>query len=212
MTQATTRSQGLLTFPSENRHWTQRFRKPAVEERNCANCPFFNEYQESNRRGWCDCFNHYARAHHEMAQECVLNGALDNIKADKSESSVSDKLEDNLTFFPEVEFDELELDAFPSEELIDPYDLPYSEYEVGSIVKVIDPQENHTKWGIFEVVERRHNQSLYENAETYLQQSQWYYLLSSIDTAQKLGGIWVRENEICHRNESHLICTNEDIF
>ena len=68
--------------------------------------------------------------------------------------------------------------AFPNEEIIDPYDLPHSEYEVGSIVKVIDKDEHHSEWGVFEVIERKYNQSLYQSAETYLQQPQWYYRLS----------------------------------
>ena len=142
---------------------------------------------------------------------------------------VTHELEENLTFFPEVESDELELDAFPTEEIIDPYDLPHSEYEVGSIVRIIDEHEHHCEWGrnavalpvvlrrsartcCFEVIKVRQNLNLYKDTESYLNGSPWHYLLSSQDTAQKLDGVWVKENELCHFDESHLISTNDEIF
>ena len=199
--------------------------EPAVANKFCATCPFFKDFQESNGRGWCNCFNHYARKHHEMTQECVLNGALKVVlqgrsyqpckttllNVEENKALVSHELEDNLSFFPQVKFDELELDAFPTREIEDEADLPHSAFQVGSIVKVIDPDEDHTEWGVFEVVGVRPNISLYKDVESYLQGSSWHYLLSSRDTAQKLDGVWVREDEICRYDESHLICT-EDIF
>ena len=221
MTQTTLRSQGLLTV-SEKRHWARCARKPVVEERTCANCLYFQSHNEPqsitdekgqsfpNPRhgcGWCSrwsgstflrnggelqfAFDQPTSEHHQMTRECVLNGALD-VEVDKA--IVTHELKDNLTFFPEVEYEE-STNAFPSEEIIDPYDLPHSEYEVGSVVKIIDKDEHHSEWGVFEVIERKHNQSLYKNADTYLQQPQWYYRLASKDTAQKMDDVWVREDE-----------------
>ena len=210
----------------------------ASANRVCANCPFFQSHNEpehlTDDRGksfpnprreaasegskvvenddmgayalrWCKLFDQPAKEHHQMTKICVGSGALD-VEVDSHE------LENNLDFFPKVEFDESELEAFPSEELIDPYDLPYSEYEVGSLVKVIDKEEHHSEWSCFEVIEVKPNIKLYESAESYLNGSPWHYLLASIDTVQKLDGIWAREDEICHFDESHLICTEPDLF
>lgn len=214
---------------------------PVVEERKCASCPFFQSHDEpehlvdnkgnrfnkvirdtefssasltfNNPRhgcGWCNLFNQPAKEHHQMTQGCILNGSL-NVEED--EVVVTHELEDNLTFFPEVDFDELDaLEAFPNEEIIDSNDLPRSEYEVGSVVKIIDEREDHTEWGVFKVVKVRQNINLYNDPESYLNGSPWHYLLASRDTAQKLDGVWVKENELCHFNESYLISTNEDIF
>lgn len=196
--------------------------KPASALKICANCPFFQTHNEpeylvdkkgkqfNNPRrgcGWCNLFNQSAKEHHEMTQTCVSSGSLD-VKEDKT--VVTHELEENLTFFPEVEFDELE--AFPTQLIEDEADQSHSEYQVGSVVKVVDKDEHHSEWGVFEVVKVRQNLNLYSNPELYLNGSPWHYLLSSKDTAQKLDGVWVREDEICNFNESHLICANDDIF
>lgn len=39
-------------------------------------------------------------------------------------------------------------------------DKPYSLYQVGSIVKVIDENEDHEQWAVFEIVECKHNPKL----------------------------------------------------
>jgi hypothetical protein len=89
----------------------------------CAQCPHFNDYQESNGRGWCELFNHQVRQHHKQTDDCVLS----------SEPVISHDLEGNLDIFPNLNFDAL--DAFPNEEIQSEFDDPYSEYQEGSIVK-----------------------------------------------------------------------------
>ena len=129
--------------------------KPVVEQQTCSTCPHFNNYYEpigyadstaEGRRnapafgkGWCKLFDQQAREHHEITNDCVIS--LDSI--------ISHELQDNLGLFPDINFEELK--AFPTEEVIEEADLPYSEYQVGSIVKVIDADEPHTEWAIFEV-------------------------------------------------------------
>ena len=128
--------------------------KPVSESKTCANCPFFQDFNESNGRGWCELNDSYCRKHHEMTNDCILNGALDTNTA-----VISHKLEDNLQFFSKVEFEESK--AFPTEQIIDEADLPRSEYQVGSIIKIIDSEEDYQEWGCFEVVEVRQNIQLY---------------------------------------------------
>lgn len=151
--------------------------KPAVEVETCATCPYFDNFHESNGRGWCKLFDHQAREHHPITNDCIVSSDL----------AVSVELEDNaecagacdspcdggsfprLDIFQNINIEEIEvrnapagklwiqnpenLRAFPTEEIIDEADKPHSEYEVGSIVKVIDADENHTEWGVFEVIE-----------------------------------------------------------
>ena len=181
---------------------------PAVEQKTCANCPCFQSHNEPqylqteqgeipnvrHGAGWCRLFDCFCREHHEMTVDCV-------------NSIASHELEDNLEFFPN-----LDSDAFPTEEVIDEADLPHTEYQVGSIVKVIDSDEHHTEWRIFEIIDRKHNQSLYRNTETYLNEASWYFRLASHDDATTINkDLWVREDEICHFEQSNLICT-EEIF
>ncbi|MEM6613946.1 MAG: hypothetical protein AAF652_17150 [Cyanobacteria bacterium P01_C01_bin.72] len=194
--------------------------KPVVEEKTCAECPYFQSYNEPehltdgsgdrfpNPRfgcGWCGLFDQLAKQHHEMTQTCVFNGA--DIKEDESVTSY--ELEDNLDAFPEVKFEPSELQAFPLEEIIDEADLPHSEYQVGSVVKVIDADEPHTEWAVFEVAEVRENTKLYDDTESYLNGAPFHYLLASLTDGRFF---WVGENEICHFHQSHLICTDEDLF
>ena len=133
--------------------------KPAVETKTCADCPYFDDFQESSGRGWCGLFNHYCRSHHEQTGNCVNSSDLE----------VTHELEDNLEFFPN-----LGLDAFPNEEIEDEADLPYTEYEVGSIVKVIDRDERYEEWGVFEVIECKHHKSLYRHTESCLTEASWF--------------------------------------
>ena len=199
--------------------------KPTVEAKTCANCPCFQSHNEleylvdkegdrfNNPRfgyGWCSLINRLVREHHQMTQECVLNGALD---VEENEPIASYELEDNLVFFPEVEYEEFTA-AFSTEELIDPNNLYHSEYSVGSVVKIIDADEDRTEWGVFEVLECKYNKNLNldRDTETYLQHSRWYYRLSSNKDASAISKLlWVREDEICHFDMSHDVCT-EDIF
>ena len=90
---------------------------------------------------------------------------------------------------------------------VDEVDLPHAEYEIGSIVKVIDPQEQHTEWAVFEVVERRYNPRCFRSTEAYLSETQWYYRLSSHQNSDRI--LWARENDICAFDMSHNICTLE---
>ncbi|PSB08786.1 hypothetical protein C7B62_15605 [Pleurocapsa sp. CCALA 161] len=40
----------------------------------CAQCPHFNDYQESNGRGWCRLFEQAAKTHHHRTNDCDLFG------------------------------------------------------------------------------------------------------------------------------------------
>ncbi|MDJ0590011.1 MAG: hypothetical protein QNJ72_08470 [Pleurocapsa sp. MO_226.B13] len=99
-----------------------------------------------------------------------------------------------------------------SEEREEDIDKPYSQYQVGSIVKVIDSAEHHSEWATFEVVECKYNPGLYRSSESYLNESHWYYRLASNDDATTVSkSLWVAEDEICHFDMSHNVCT-EEIF
>ena len=39
----------------------------------CASCPKFNDYGESNGKGWCNLFNRPAAQHHALTADCLLN-------------------------------------------------------------------------------------------------------------------------------------------
>ena len=80
--------------------------KPAVEVKNCATCPYFDNFHESNGRGWCKLFDHFCRGHHEITNDCIVSSDL----------VVSVELEDNLDIFSDIDLEELE--AFPTEEII----------------------------------------------------------------------------------------------
>lgn len=174
--------------------------KPASQANTCSSCLHFDNFHESNSRGWCELFNHQARAHHEQTNDCITSSDL----------IISHELEDNLVTFPDVDVEEL--NAFPDEEAESELDKPYSEYQKGSIVKVIDKNEHHTEWGIFEIIECKYNESLYRSSESYLNEAAWYFRLASIYDASTINkSLWIREDEICHFNMSHNVCT-EDIF
>lgn len=166
----------------------------------CSTCPNFNDYRDPDGRGWCQLFNHPARQYHKQTNDCLVSG----------EPVISHELEDNLDIFPHLNFDGL--DAFPNKEIEDELDEPYSEYQEGSIVKVIDQDEDHREWAVFEIVECKCNHSLYDNTKSSLNQAQWYFRLASRQDSNTLNkSLWVAENEICHFEQSHLIST-QDIF
>ena len=195
--------------------------QPVSQAKTCLSCPHFNNFFESKyievdsqtisnpqyQKGWCELFNRQAWENHEETQDCI----------NSSKSIFSHELQDNLALFPNVNFEELE--AFPSEEIIDEADLPHAEYQVGSIVKIIDADEDYREWAIFEVIECLHNTNLHNSTETYLNQSQWYYRLCSYTDGNTMPSknfaldkfLWVAENEICDFDMAHNVCT-EDVF
>ena len=69
-----------------------------------------------------------------------------------------------------------------------------SAYQVGSLVKVIDSQEHHSEWAVFEITECHHNQLRYRTTEAYISEIDWYYIISSLDGVTQLE---VSEIEIC---------------
>ena len=169
--------------------------QPASQAKTCLICPHFNDFHEPNERGWCELFNRTARTYHLITPDCITSSNLLVSKEEKEPSN-----------FITADFSE----AFPTEELVDEADLPYSEYEVGSVVKVIDAEEDYTKWGVFEIVECRYNSHLYRSSESYLNEVAWYYRLSSHSDSTSLDKtLWVAENEICDFYQAHLICTCE---
>ncbi|WP_036488155.1 hypothetical protein [Myxosarcina sp. GI1] len=82
--------------------------------------------------------------------------------------------------------------------------LPYSEYDYGDMVKVVDSDEDHNEWATFEVVEKRHNPQCYSSPEHYFSESEWYYLLSPA-----YEDMWVAERDLCHAELSYTIATKE---
>ncbi len=76
-------------------------------------------------------------------------------------------------------------------------DLPHAEFDDGSIVKVIDEDEDHTEWASFVVITKVINQNRFSSTESYLNEPDWYYLLASVDRPNS-AMFWAKENEICH--------------
>ena len=92
-----------------------------------------------------------------------------------------------------------------------PEDLPYSEFEPGQKVKVIDEgEDNHEEWSSFVVITKVINPNRFSSLDSYLTQPNWYFLLASLDRPHSVM-FWVAENEICHVDQSYLIET-ADIF
>ena len=90
-------------------------------------------------------------------------------------------------------------------------DIPYSEFEPGQKVKVIDEgEDNHEEWASFVVITKVINPNRFSSIQAYLAEPNWYFLLASVDRPNS-NMFWVAENEICHVNQSHLIET-ADIF
>lgn len=36
----------------------------------CSTCPYFEDYYEASKRGWCHAFDHQARTHHTRTNDC----------------------------------------------------------------------------------------------------------------------------------------------
>ena len=165
--------------------------------RTCKGCQHFQDYQEAEffeidgdkiannnyGKGWCNCFNHQSRTHHQMTNDCNQNGSLDTP-------------EDATP----TEIIELDRDGYPIEA-----NSSNSTFQVGSIVKIIDPEEHHSEWGVFEIVKVLHNDDYFNSVENYLNSSQWHYKLISYEQGDE--AIWVGDGEICTANMSHNICT-----
>ena len=96
---------------------------------------------------------------------------------------------------------------FNTDELLEE-DTPHSEFEPGQIVKVIDEEEDHTEWASFVVIGKNYNQQRFRSTESYLTETNWYYLLASVERPNE-AMLSVAENEICHAEYSHLIDTSE---
>lgn len=159
--------------------------------RTCGNCSHFENFDEQSGRGWCNCFNHFSRTHHQTVGDCILNGSLDTPE------------DANSTEVIELDRDGYSIKADSS-----------SSFQVGSIVKIIDEEEHHTEWAVFEVIECKYNQYIHDShkPEAYRNHVDWYYRLASNNDGSTLGKLlWVTENEICHFDQSHQICTL-DIF
>ena len=106
----------------------------------------------------------------------------------------------------------LEQESTPDFQPIEPEeDLPHAEFDDGSIVKVIDKGEQHTEWSSFVVIGKKLNQNRFRSTQAYLNEPDWYYLLTSTSLARTQHQFWVAEHEICLSSQSHLIET-ADIF
>lgn len=55
--------------------------KPESKTETCSQCPHFNDYNESNGRGWCGLFEQKARKHHERTKDCDLFADCDPLDA-----------------------------------------------------------------------------------------------------------------------------------
>ncbi len=105
----------------------------------------------------------------------------------------------------------LEKQSTPDFQTFEPEDaLPPSQFDDGSIVKVIDEGEDHTEWADFVVIGKKYNQQPFSSTQAYLSEPNWYYQLASVNRNSS-ERFWVSENEICHAHQSELIET-ADIF
>ena len=92
-----------------------------------------------------------------------------------------------------------------------PEDIPYSEFQPGQKVKVIDEgEDNHDEWSSFVVITKVINPNRFSSIQAYLSEPDWNYLIASPDRPTQ-HQFWVSENEICHVDQAHLIET-ADIF
>ena len=86
-----------------------------------------------------------------------------------------------------------------------PEDIPYSEFEPGHSVKVIDQGEEHTEWTSFVVVTKIINPNRFSSITSYLNQPNWYFLLALLDRPTQ-HQFWVAETStlIAFTNPSYL--------
>jgi len=92
---------------------------------------------------------------------------------------------------------------FTTENQESEHDLPHSEHQVGDKVKVIDFQEHHSEWAIFEILDRKYS----HDRDSIFKYSGWYFKLPSFGKES----FWVYESEICDAQMSFNVST-EDIF
>jgi hypothetical protein len=93
----------------------------------------------------------------------------------------------------------------------EPLNTPHPSFALDSIVKIIDPDEHHSEWATFTVIARKYNTKLYRSTEAYLSEPDWFYQLVPLSYKKTIEPLWVKENDICDFDQSHLICT-QDIF
>ena len=220
----------------------------------CSQCSYFNDYNESNGRGWCELFGQQARKHHQRTNDCASRGERNKGTKEKRIHLLftNTSLHRFLPFY---------LFAFlPQKDLFadtDPIDAPHPTFAIDSVVKVIDPDEHHTEWASFVVIGRKYNSNRYRDTEAYLTEPSWYFLLTNINYQDRVrvkrkkgkkvyvgsksilldavahegnpqdrtaslfsfvpsflspseaSPFWVKENDICEANQSHLIRTDE---
>ena len=238
-----------------------------VQESTCEACYKFNNYNESNGRGWCKAFDRAARKDHQLTSDCQQQLELEQLQELLSTHNASLKpvingfpgrdvykqlpelgyerigyVSENLVGWfalnqhglPVAErlpsqneavkallesFNPVESKDYPSQIEQEPTqdlptfepeeDLPHSEFDDGSIVKVIDEgEDNHDEWASFVVITKVINPNRFSSTESYLNEPNWYYLLASVDRPNS-AMFWAKENEICHASQSHLIETAE---
>jgi len=104
---------------------------------------------------------------------------------------------------------EHELETTPvmtSENQESEHDLPHSEYQVGDKVKVIDSNEHHSEWAVFQILERRHNRDRDSNSPSFGYPG-YYFKLPGF----KGESFWVFGDEICDARMSFNVSA-KDIF
>jgi hypothetical protein len=169
----------------------------------CSLCPHFNDYQESNGRGWCNLFAVAARKHHLRTNDCDLHSDSDPIDAPHSRFAIESLVK-----------------------IIDPQEH-HTEWATFTVIA----RKYNTQRSALEYTTRVQREAsyskrdlLYRSTESYLNESEWSYQLAPTTYAVECDGygvgssnpktrhpFWVAENDICAFDESHLIST-EDIF
>ena len=166
----------------------------------CKGCQHFEDYREpeffqvdgksipnnNKGKGWCNCFDRPAKTHHIKTNDCI-----------RGREALEESSQVTLN-----EIIELDRDDYPIEA-----DSSNSTFQVGSIVKIIDQEEDHSEWGVFEVVKVVPHDEHFNSLEKYLDTHQWYFLLISHQRGDE--ALWVGEGEICAADMSHNICTLE---
>ncbi|VEP16323.1 conserved hypothetical protein [Hyella patelloides LEGE 07179] len=87
---------------------------------------------------------------------------------------------------------------------LDSEDILRSEHEAGSLVKLIDSHKDHSQWTTYVVVGKKYNPNRYQNTKTFLNQTDWYYRLATIEKLE-VTQQWVAEDEICHYDQADII-------
>ncbi len=95
-----------------------------------------------------------------------------------------------------------ETQSDPEEEL----NQPYTEFTIGSKVKIINGTQSHQDWLVGEVINNYYNSQCFRSIETYLSESTWKI---QVYLPNKKNSIWLNENQVCLLEQSHLIDTKE---